>query len=868
MKEVDSLGSRLQRKLSQQIPGLRRKHIFDAELNLNDLTAVPFVTGNFFCVVRVNEGTSFHGKSEGSEVKRHTINWNESYNFTCKLYSGINDAVLDPCPCRISIIQEATGSSPQKRLGHVIVDLAENAGCGDSSQGLLIQQEKKNHRVGNSIFNLRASLKLRQGDVIFRTPNADTRCAEANANRRSSQRGTQDAENFLSFNRVEMRPDMKPQGMVYACDSDETRAENAQKDLHIRRLSNTTASGRAANGEKEKAMRKFNNQMERLKHQQYIEELLMKDSQDDDQVRSDIQRRPSWKDIYSKRVQRQYCFPEKTKMIIGTRVSNFDAVKDVFQNVGINTDFSDLSRSRSKTITAISPTTLTVGSFTTETKLAKLARLAKGNLKPNGDEKTISAESPSWNKPVGEKGSTKSVAESLKSRSQRSTTTTRAVSPTKNDSTTTIGESSKKERNTLTKSESVTSTKSRATAVTQTGASAKVESLKKQEMGKRGNEKEPTISKKSNQSLASIWASESGPKAHRSTPSLTPKLSSGTLQSKKGVRNQDVEFEKLMLRRLELEERNEQRAENFMKRLRSMIKKNTEKKKKRGLFRRKKQEEESFSGCAQLDVFEESESEFSWTKRKLPVLQSRPHIMNDIVELTEQRVRDQGSTLSKDSTITCPSFQSQSVLDIGSRIDLNAAKEYFTSLKQREEPNPDGHTKGERMYSTNEDDGVKYAFRDFQFRIAEEEAIKSDEDLSIRGRRQARKNKLILNMIKETNAYLLRETEDNNRHKAKLREREANEAFAKSTKSNSTDGESVITKGKSTNAPGQDSSIRSQSSSNQDVTKQGPGTNSDNPERLKGGISEELEGNESAIDENGAVRASENDLKPNVQMSE
>ena len=40
----------------------------------------------------------------------------------------------------------------------------------------------------------------------------------------------------------------------------------------------------------------------------------------------------------------------------------------------------------------------------------------------------------------------------------------------------------------------------------------------------------------------------------------------------------------------------------------------------------------------------------------------------------QQRVRDQGSTLSKDSTITCPSFQSQSVLDIGSRIDPNAAK--------------------------------------------------------------------------------------------------------------------------------------------------------------------------------------------------
>lgn len=48
--------------------------------------------------------------------------------------------------------------------------------------------------------------------------------------------------------------------------------------------------------------------------------------------------------------------------------------------------------------------------------------------------------------------------------------------------------------------------------------------------------------------------------------------------------------------------------------------------------------------------------------------------------------------------------------------------------------------------------------RNYQFRIAEEEAIKSDEDLTIRGRRQARKNKLILNMIKETDAYLARET--------------------------------------------------------------------------------------------------------------
>merc|ERR1712087_326749 len=70
---------------------------------------------------------------------------------------------------------------------------------------------------------------------------------------------------------------------------------------------------------------------------------------------AEVQRRPSWKDIYSKRVQRQYCFSEKTKLMIGTRVSNFDAVKEVFQTAGIFTDFRDIYKPRerhnSKTIT-------------------------------------------------------------------------------------------------------------------------------------------------------------------------------------------------------------------------------------------------------------------------------------------------------------------------------------------------------------------------------------------------------------------------------------------------------------------------------------------------------------------------------------
>ena len=42
-----------------------------------------------------------------------------------------------------SLLQEASGASAQKKMGHVIVDLAENAGSGDTRQGLLIQQDTK-----------------------------------------------------------------------------------------------------------------------------------------------------------------------------------------------------------------------------------------------------------------------------------------------------------------------------------------------------------------------------------------------------------------------------------------------------------------------------------------------------------------------------------------------------------------------------------------------------------------------------------------------------------------------------------------------------------------------------------------------------
>jgi len=697
---MDSVARKLSRKLSQKIPGLRRKHIFDVELTLRELTAVPFVSGNFFCNINVNEGAKFHGKTNESQVKRHTIDWNQLYNFQCKLYSKRSDAVLDPCPCRITVIQEATGAFPQRKMGHILVDLAENAGSGDAKQALLIQQDGKRQRVGNSIFNLTTAMKIRSGDLIFRTSNVSENAAAGNEGRKSTQRDTIEADTFTGFQRVEMRPDMKPLGTVMACDLDDTRAENATNALHIRRFSATTTSGKYAN-DRERALRRFSHRMELLKHQQNIEEMLLHDQEAEDEQGTELPRHGSWKDIYSKRVQRQYRFSEKTKAMIGTRVSNFDTVQKVFKNVGILMDFSELN----KTVTKRTSRSRTMTLKASKDDLARTSR-----------------------------------SKTMTSKDDQSRTNTEDQLRL----TIAIGE------NPL----------SRSSTTSQTRQSVDV--------------RKTLHSDDAEKSITSIWAKESesgvtkrekqSPRKYslRSTQSKSGSLTSA-IPSEKASRKQDKEYEKLMLRRRGLEERNEQRAESFLQRVRALI--HVHKGPKGRKRRTRGSDDESITSGPSLNIFEESESEFWWTKRRFPVLESRIVSVHDIVAKLERSA----SGLKDRSGAT----KDQISLHVDSKMDSEACKDFYTSLKKTENRPVEGHTPNLPISETAEQDVNKYPFKDYEFRIAEEEAIKSDEDVRIRGRRQARKNKLVLNMIKETDAYLLRETIDNNRQKAILRNRPA-----------------------------------------------------------------------------------------------
>lgn len=245
-------------------------------------------------------------------------------------------------------------------------------------------------------------------------------------------------------------------------------------------------------------------------------------------------------------------------------------------------------------------------------------------------------------------------------------------------------------------------------------------------------------------------------KISKSNPSIT-----GGGTTDQAVKIQDKEYHKLMLRRKGLDEKREQRAESFMKRLKSLIEKVTTKDKKKRFRKRKRNtEEESTTIWPSVDIFEESDTEFAWTTRKLPLLQSRPDLMDNMIGNIESDTPDELTSVP--GTIL-----SKSALRVDSKMDMNAANEYYASLRNKEGGMLDRSTIETTVTSSAEE--MNYPFRDLQYRIAEEEAIKSDEDICIRGRRQARKNKLILTMIKEADAYLLRETIDNNRKKALLR---------------------------------------------------------------------------------------------------
>ncbi|KAI8491447.1 hypothetical protein Bbelb_306470, partial [Branchiostoma belcheri] len=87
----------------------KKKYKFHVDLELEELSAVPFVNGILFSKLRLLEGGTFTELSSREEVSEHCVRWNNKFKFACKMMANAATGILDPCICRVSVRKEVKG---------------------------------------------------------------------------------------------------------------------------------------------------------------------------------------------------------------------------------------------------------------------------------------------------------------------------------------------------------------------------------------------------------------------------------------------------------------------------------------------------------------------------------------------------------------------------------------------------------------------------------------------------------------------------------------------------------------------------------------------------------------------------------------
>uniref|UniRef100_A0A8D2KTD1 Family with sequence similarity 102 member B n=1 Tax=Varanus komodoensis TaxID=61221 RepID=A0A8D2KTD1_VARKO len=140
----------------------KKKFKFRVELELDELSSVPFVNGILFCKVRLLDGGSFIGESSREVVQANSVHWKKRFLFMCKMSASATTGILDPCICRVSVRKELKGGKAYAKLGFADLNLAEFAGSGNTTRRCLLEgYDTKNTRQDNSI------LKVLKMDLIL-----------------------------------------------------------------------------------------------------------------------------------------------------------------------------------------------------------------------------------------------------------------------------------------------------------------------------------------------------------------------------------------------------------------------------------------------------------------------------------------------------------------------------------------------------------------------------------------------------------------------------------------------------------------------------------------------------------------------------
>ncbi|XP_011506452.1 PREDICTED: protein FAM102B [Ceratosolen solmsi marchali] len=148
----------------------KKKYKFSVEVGLEELTAVPFVSAVLFAKLRLLDGGSFVDHSTREEVQEHTVRWNASFKFLCKMSANASTGVLDPCILRISVRKESKGGRSFQKLGFSDLNLAEFAGAGLCRRRCLLEGYDARHRQDNSMLRVAIKMNMLSGDILFKVP--------------------------------------------------------------------------------------------------------------------------------------------------------------------------------------------------------------------------------------------------------------------------------------------------------------------------------------------------------------------------------------------------------------------------------------------------------------------------------------------------------------------------------------------------------------------------------------------------------------------------------------------------------------------------------------------------------------------------
>lgn len=145
----------------------KKKYKFSVDVRLEELTAVPLLSAVLFAKLRLLSG-NFIDYSTREEVQDHTVRWDASFHFVCKMSANASTGVLDPCSLRVSVRKESKGGKSYQKLGFIDLNLAEFAGAGLSRRRCLLEGYDTRHRQDNSMLRVAIKMNMLSGDILFK----------------------------------------------------------------------------------------------------------------------------------------------------------------------------------------------------------------------------------------------------------------------------------------------------------------------------------------------------------------------------------------------------------------------------------------------------------------------------------------------------------------------------------------------------------------------------------------------------------------------------------------------------------------------------------------------------------------------------